>query len=99
VQPLDAGNSLPLTLYGPTGLKEFVETALRLSGSGPIIRSPLSKWALVWSLMKRAIGSARIRSIIRLNATAIVSKSMTPGTLDAARLIADGVSRARCFSA
>lgn len=27
------GNSLPLTLYGPTGLREFVETALRLSGS------------------------------------------------------------------
>ena len=27
------GNSLPLTLYGPKGLKEFVETALRLSGS------------------------------------------------------------------
>lgn len=24
---------LPLTLYGPKGLKEFVETALRLSGS------------------------------------------------------------------
>ena len=27
------GNSLPLTLYGPKGLKAFVETALRLSGS------------------------------------------------------------------
>lgn len=27
------GNTLPLTLYGPKGLKEFVETALRLSGS------------------------------------------------------------------
>lgn len=32
------GNSLPLTLYGPKGLKAFVETALRLSGSGPITR-------------------------------------------------------------
>ncbi|MDP1346623.1 ribonuclease Z, partial [Klebsiella pneumoniae] len=27
------GNSLPLTLYGPKGLKEIVETALRLRGS------------------------------------------------------------------
>jgi ribonuclease Z len=32
------GNSLPLTLYGPKGLKAFVETALRLSGPGPITR-------------------------------------------------------------
>ena len=28
-----AGNVLPLTLYGPKGLKEYVETSLRLSGS------------------------------------------------------------------
>ncbi|VYU72687.1 ribonuclease Z [Metakosakonia massiliensis] len=28
-----AGNTQPLTLYGPKGLREFVETALRLSGS------------------------------------------------------------------
>ena len=27
------GNSLPLTVYGPKGIKEFIETALRLSGS------------------------------------------------------------------
>jgi ribonuclease Z len=28
-----AGNVQPLTLYGPKGLREFTETALRLSGS------------------------------------------------------------------
>lgn len=28
-----AGNARPLTLYGPRGLREFTETALRLSGS------------------------------------------------------------------
>ncbi len=28
-----AGNAHPLTLYGPKGLREFTETALRLSGS------------------------------------------------------------------
>lgn len=28
-----AGNVKPLTLYGPKGLREFTETALRLSGS------------------------------------------------------------------
>ena len=28
-----AGSAQPLTLYGPTGLKAFVETTLRLSGS------------------------------------------------------------------
>lgn len=38
-----AGNVQPLTLYGPKGLREFTETALRLSGSGPIIRWRLWK--------------------------------------------------------
>lgn len=51
------GNTLPLTLYGPKGLKEFVETALRLSGSGPIIRSLSSKSNRGWCLMKLASGS------------------------------------------
>lgn len=51
------GNSLPLTLYGPKGLKEFVETALRLSGSGPIIHWQSSKSNRVWYLMKPVSGS------------------------------------------
>ncbi|MGP8979874.1 ribonuclease Z, partial [Enterobacter hormaechei] len=28
-----AGNANPLTIYGPAGIREFVETTLRLSGS------------------------------------------------------------------
>jgi ribonuclease Z len=28
-----AGNAQPLTIYGPKGIREFVETSLRLSGS------------------------------------------------------------------
>ena len=36
----------PLTIYGPQGIREFVETALRLAAHGPIIRWKLSKLAL-----------------------------------------------------
>lgn len=36
----------PLTIYGPHGIREFVETALRISAHGPIIRWKLSKLAL-----------------------------------------------------
>ena len=45
------GNSLPLTLYGPKGLKEFVETALRLSGSWTDY--PLHHRSRPWSGVRR----------------------------------------------
>ncbi len=35
-----------LTIYGPHGIREFVETALRIAAHGPIIRWKLSKLAL-----------------------------------------------------
>ncbi len=40
-----------LTINGPQGIRQFVETALRISGHGPIIRWKLSKLALAKSSM------------------------------------------------
>jgi ribonuclease Z len=33
LQPFNGGQCQPLTIYGPKGIREFVETSLRLSGS------------------------------------------------------------------
>ncbi len=71
------GNSLPLTLYGPKGLKEFVETALRLSGSWTDYPLTIIEVGPVWCSTKRAIGSPRIRSAIRWSAMGIALRSMT----------------------
>jgi ribonuclease BN (tRNA processing enzyme) len=70
------GNSLPLTLYGPKGLKAFVETALRLSGSWTDYPLTIIEVGRDWCSMKPASGSPPGRSTTRSNATAIVSNSM-----------------------
>lgn len=86
------GNSLPLTLYGPTGLKEFVETALRLSGSWTDY--PLT-------IVEVGPGLVFDEGGYRVSAFALnhpvecygyrIEEHARPGTLDAARLVADGV--------
>lgn len=55
------GNSLPLTLYGPTGLREFVETALRLSGSWTDYPLTIVEVGPGTVFDEGAIGSALIR--------------------------------------
>jgi ribonuclease BN (tRNA processing enzyme) len=77
VQPLDAGNSLPLTLYGPTGLKEFVETALRLSGSWTDYPLTIIEVGPGLVFDEEGYRVTAFRSAIRWSATGIALSSMT----------------------
>lgn len=86
------GSSLPLTLYGPKGLAEFVETSLRLSGSWTDY--PLTIVEVVPGVVFNEAG-------YRVTAWPLnhpvecygyrIEQHDKPGTLDASRLIADGV--------
>lgn len=92
------GNSLPLTLYGPKGLREFVEVALRLSGSwtdypldiveiGPgLVLDDAGYRVTAWPL-NHPVECYGYR----------IEEHDKPGTLDAARLIADGVPSGPLF--
>lgn len=92
------GNLQPLTLYGPKGLREFVEVALRLSGS----------WT-DYPLDIVEIGPGLILDDAGYRVTACplnhpvecygyrIEEHDKPGTLDAARLIADGVPSGPLF--
>lgn len=92
------GNLLPLTLYGPKGLREFVEVALRLSGSwtdypldiveiGPgLILDDAGYRVTAWPL-NHPVECYGYR----------IEEHDKPGTLDAARLIADGVPSGPLF--
>ncbi|WP_159865919.1 MULTISPECIES: ribonuclease Z [unclassified Raoultella] len=92
------GNSLPLTLYGPKGLREFVEVALRLSGSwtdypldiveiGPgLILDDAGYRVTAWPL-NHPVECYGYR----------IEEYDKPGPLDAARLIADGVPSGPLF--
>lgn len=92
------GNSLPLTLYGPKGLREFVEVALRLSGSwtdypldiveiGPgLILDDAGYRVTAWPL-NHPVECYGYR----------IEEHDKPGTLDAVRLIADGVPSGPLF--
>lgn len=92
------GNSLPLTLYGPKGLREFVEVALRLSGSwtdypldivevGPgLIFDEAGYRVTAWPL-NHPVECYGYR----------IEEHDKPGALDAARLIADGVPSGPLF--
>lgn len=92
------GNSLPLTLYGPKGLREFVEVALRLSGSWTDY--PLDIVEIAPGLILDDAG-------YRVTAWPLnhpvecygyrIEEHDKPGTLDAARLIADGVPSGPLF--
>lgn len=86
------GNSLPLTVYGPTGIKEFIDTALRLSGS----------WT-DYPLTIIEVGPGLVFDEEGYRVTAFplshpvecygyrIEQHDKPGALDAAQLIADGV--------
>jgi ribonuclease Z len=72
-----AGNANPLTIYGPAGIREFVETTLRLSGSWTDY--PLEVVEITEGLVFDD-GDYRVmlnRSIIRWSAMATALKRMT----------------------
>ncbi|PLO34361.1 ribonuclease Z, partial [Klebsiella pneumoniae] len=86
------GNSLPLTLYGPKGLKEFVETALRLSGSWtdyPLTIIEVGP-GLVFDEEGYRVTAYPLSHPVECYGYRIAQHDK-PGTLDAAQLIADGV--------
>ena len=86
------GNSLPLTLYGPKGLKEFVETALRLSGSWtdyPLTIIEVGP-GLVFDEEGYRVTAYPLSHPVECYGYRIEQHDK-PGTLDAAQLIADGV--------
>ncbi|MGL5602985.1 MAG: ribonuclease Z [Silvania sp.] len=87
-----AGNVHPLTIYGPTGIREFVETSLRLSGSWtdyPLeiieIREGVvfsdDAWTVTAALLNHPVECYGFR----------IEEHDKPGALDGAALAAAGV--------
>lgn len=94
MQPLDAGNSLPLTVYGPKGIKEFIDTALRLSGSWtdyPLTIIEVDP-GLVFDEEGYRVTAFPLSHPVECYGYRIEQHDK-PGALDAAQLIADGVPR------
>ncbi|MGU3414100.1 ribonuclease Z [Enterobacteriaceae bacterium C34A] len=92
------GNPSPLTIYGPKGIKEFVETALRLSGSWTDY--PLT-------IEEISAGEVFDDGLFRVTAYPLshpvecfgyrIEQHDKPGPLDAARLLADGIKAGPLF--
>lgn len=92
------GNPSPLTIYGPKGLKEFVDTALRLSGSWtdyPLEIQEITEGDI--------LDDGHFRVSARLLEHPVecygyrIEQHDKPGALDAARLLADGIKPGRLF--
>jgi ribonuclease Z len=92
------GNPSPLTIYGPKGISEFVETTLRLSGSWtdfPLTVEEISE------------GEVFDDGLFRVTAYPLnhpvecygyrIEQHDKPGPLDAARLLADGIKAGPLF--
>lgn len=92
------GSTEPLTLYGPTGIKAFIESALSLSGS--YLTYPLDiveiQPGLVFKDAQIEVSTLPLTHGIASFGYRI-EESDKPGTLDAARLIAEGVTPGPLF--
>lgn len=87
-----AGNARPLTLYGPAGIREFVDTTLRLSGSWTDY--PLE-------IVEIGEGIVLDDGLYRVTALPLnhpvecygyrIEEPDKPGALDAAALVAEGI--------
>lgn len=87
-----AGNVRPLTLYGPAGIREFVDTTLRLSGSWTDY--PLE-------IVETGEGIVLDDGLYRVTAQPLnhpvecygyrIEEQDKPGALDAAALVAEGI--------
>ncbi len=87
-----AGIAHPLTIYGPTGIAEFVETTLRLSGSWtdyPLEVVEIGE-GLVFEDECYRVTARRLNHPVECYGYRIEEHDR-PGALDAAALIADGV--------
>lgn len=93
-----AGSEAPLTLYGPEGLREFVETALRLSGSWtsyPLEIVEISAGLLFDDGLIRVIAGPLVHPLECYGFR--IEQHDTPGALDAARLIRAGITPGPLF--
>ncbi len=93
-----AGSEVPLTLYGPKGLREFVDTALRLSGSWTTY--PLEIIEIEAGLLFDN-GQFRVHAGPLLHPVECygfrIEQHDIPGALDAARLIEAGIKPGPLF--
>ncbi|MDY1036095.1 ribonuclease Z [Lelliottia sp. CFBP8978] len=93
-----AGNARPLTLYGPAGLQEFVETTLRLSGSWTDY--PLEvveiRQGVVYQDERCTVTAQPLNHPVECYGYRIEEHDK-PGALDAAALIADGIKPGPLF--
>ncbi|MDW2642249.1 ribonuclease BN [Citrobacter sp. HN-141] len=93
-----AGNVQPLTLYGPKGLREFTETALRLSGSWtdyPLDIVEITAGEVVDDGLRK-VTAFRLEHPLECYGFR-VEEHDKPGALDANALKAAGVKPGPCF--
>ncbi|MEH5011822.1 ribonuclease BN [Phytobacter diazotrophicus] len=87
-----AGNAQPLTIYGPKGIREFVETSLRLSGSWtdyPLTIEEVSEGLVVDDGLRRVTAFALNHPVECYGYR--IEEHDKPGALEAQALIAQGV--------
>jgi ribonuclease Z len=89
-----AGNANPLTIYGPAGIREFVETTLRLSGSWTDYPLEVVEIAegLVFDDEDYRVTAQPLNHPVECYGYRIDAHDK-PGALDAAALMADGKTR------
>jgi ribonuclease Z len=93
-----AGNARPLTIYGPEGIREFVDTTLRLSGSWtdyPLEIVEIGEGVVFDDALYR-ISAQRLNHPVECYGYRIEEHDK-PGALDAAALIADGIKPGPLF--
>ncbi|MBM3072940.1 ribonuclease Z [Enterobacter sp. RHBSTW-00994] len=93
-----AGIANPVTIYGPAGIREFVETTLRLSGSWtdyPLEVVEINE-GLVCEDALYTVTAQQLNHPVECYGYRIEEQDK-PGTLDAAALIADGVKPGPLF--
>ncbi|WP_297207548.1 ribonuclease Z [uncultured Pluralibacter sp.] len=93
------GNPAPLTLYGPPGLGEFVETALRLSGSWtdyPLTIEEIGPGEVFDDGLFRVIAYPLEHPVTCYGYR--IEQHDKPGPLDAVRLRADGIKAGPLFN-
>jgi ribonuclease Z len=93
-----AGNVLPLTIYGPKGIREFVETALRLSGSWtdyPLTIVEITEGHVVDDGLRKVTAHALNHPVECYGYR--IEEHDKPGALDAKALIAQGIPSGPLF--
>lgn len=93
-----AGIAHPLTIYGPKGIREFVETTLRLSGSWtdyPLMVEEVSEGMVVDDGLRRVTAFALNHPVECYGYR--IEEHDKPGALDAQALLAQGIPSGPLF--